>query len=253
MDVPILFQEAYKKLWQLIAEKRISPPGRFLPYSFKTESKNLIYGVQENEYTRELINTINQFSARLHRLVLWEEVISQYQEPESDELKFEFTRLVLYYLLHQPYEFRSRLIFSSTQLCYVRGLVSKSVAHIDVAEESNINFGSLEKVCRNWQTGGYLLDCVRAVNGNEFRSGTSNYRNRAQHRIPPGIDFGHTNVVERRFPATGGVSYSFGEASPLSTVEIVPLLVQESARMNSAFHAYRMLVDEHVAQESSAT
>lgn len=253
VHAPTLFQDAYKKLWQLVAEERLSPSTQFLPYSFKTETRDLIYGLQEQEYTRELLNAINQFSARLHRLVLWEEVISQYEENEADELRFEFTRLIVYYSLHQPYEFRSRLIFSATQLCYIRGIANKTIAPAEVVEDSRIDYVSLERASRNWQAREYLLESIRTLNSTEFRSGTNNYRNRTQHRIPPGIDFGNSSVVERKFPAAGGVSYTVGESGPLTATEVIPLLVQESARMVSAFHAFRLLIEEHVAQEASTT
>lgn len=76
MDTPTLFKSVYEKLWALVAEERILLPGRFLPYDHPAESKDLIYSLQEGEFTRELLNTINQFSARLNQIVLWEEVLS---------------------------------------------------------------------------------------------------------------------------------------------------------------------------------
>jgi hypothetical protein len=57
--------------------------------------------------------------------------------------------------------------------------------------------------------------------------------------------YGHTNVIERTFPPDARVAYSFGEADPLETKNLIPLMVGELNIMIGAFEAYRMLVDEH--------
>ena len=244
MDTPTLFRSAYEKLWALVAEERIPLPGRFLPYDHPSESKSLIYSLQEGEFTRELLNSINQFSARLNQVVLWEEVLSTYDEDQTFELRFEFTSLLLYYCLHQPYEFRSRLIFAATQLCYTHGIDRNILNRGDVAKDDDIDYSSLNKVAVHWVAGAALLASIRELNSKEFRENTNNYRNRAQHRVPPGVDYGHTNVIERTFPPDGRVAYSFGEAAPLATDQLVPLLVRELDLMILAFEAYRRLVDE---------
>jgi hypothetical protein len=96
MDIPNLLQSAYQKLWALITENRIALPRRFLPYDFPSQSGDPIYALQENEFTRELVNSINQFSFRLDRLTLWEEVISGYCEEQALELRLEFTEPLVY-------------------------------------------------------------------------------------------------------------------------------------------------------------
>src|ERR1039458_1319666 len=156
MDAPEIFKSAYEKLWALVAEKRIALPGRFLPYNHPSESKDAIYSLQEGEFTRELLNSINQFSTRLNQLVLWEEVLSNYGEDQALELRLEFTSLILYYCLHQPYEFRSRLIFAATGLCYTNGIDRKLLTKSDVRNDDDINFESLNKVVKHWQSGNAL-------------------------------------------------------------------------------------------------
>jgi hypothetical protein len=245
MDTSTLFKSAYEKLWSVIAEGSISLPGRFLPYDHPSESEDMIYSLQEVEFTRELLNSINQFSARLNQIVLWEEVLSNYDEDQARELRFEFTSLLLYYCLHQPYEFRSRLIFAATQLCYTHGIDRNLLNKNDVSKDDDINYASLNKVAIHWRAGTVLLEAIRGLNGGKFREGTNNYRNRAQHRVAPGIDHGHTNVIERTFSPGVRVEYIFGEAAPLATGSLVPLLVVELNLMIGAFEAYRRLVDEH--------
>lgn len=245
MNPPELFQSAYAAYWALIAENRIVLPGQFLPYDHPSQSGDLIYSLQEQEFTRELLNAINQLSSRLNQLVLWEEVISKYEDDHQFELRHEFTALPIYYCLHQPYEFRSRLIFAATQLCYTRGIDCKVLNKTDIQDEDHINYASLDKVAKHWSAGNSLLSTIGNLNDKEFRKRTYNYRNRAQHAIPPGVDFGHTNVIERTFPPDARVAYSFGEAAPLATAELIPLLENESRYMVAAFLAYRRLIDDH--------
>lgn len=57
-------------------------------------------------------------------------------------------------------------------------------------------------------------------------------------------DLAH-KAAQRRFPPGARVAYSFGEAAPLATESLVPLLVGELNLMIGAFEAYRELVDEH--------
>lgn len=173
-------------------------------------------------------------------------VLSNYDEDQKLELRFEFTSLLLYYCLHQPYEFRSRLIFAATQLCYTNGIDRNLLNKDDVSKDDDINYASLNKMAEHWQAGAVLLAAIRELNSSKFRKSTSNYRNRTQHRVPPGVDYGHTNVIERTFPPDARVAYSFGEAAPLATEGLVPLLVDELNLMIHAFEAYRRLVDEHI-------
>jgi hypothetical protein len=193
----------------------------------------------------EIRNTINQFSSRLYLLALWEEVIGGYCEEQALELRLEFTELLVYYCLHEPYEFPSRVIFAAIQLCYTRGLERRLIEKIDVDRDRDINYRSLDKVAKHWQDGRRLLESVQALNRATFREGTNNYRHRTQHRIRPGIDFGYTNIIERSFPPDARVAYTFGEAAPLATANLIPMLTDELRLMIAAFEVYRTLVDEH--------
>lgn len=245
MDTPELFQSAYSAYWALVAEQRVALPGQFLPYDYSSQCGDLIYSLQEQEFTRELLNAINQLSSRLNQLLLWEEVIPKYEDEWQLELRMEFTALPIYYCLHQPYEFRSRLIFAATQLCYTRGIDCKLLTKADVCDQDHINYASLDRVAKHWAAGSVLMDAIRNLNGREFREQTRNYRNRSQHAVPPGVDYGHTNVIERTFPPAARVAYSFGEAAPLATVELIPQLKNELQLMINAFAAYRKLIDDH--------
>lgn len=244
------FETAYAKFLSLIAERRVDLSDRFLPYNYESKSTDLIYWLYEQEFTRELLNTINQFTARINDLVLWEEVISEYVDDDAFELRHEFTNLILYYCLHQPYEFRARLIYSATQLCYTRGIACGAITKAEIDKERDIDLPSLTKAIAGWREGIHLLQAIEKVNSTQYRERTNNYRNRRQHRVAPGVIYGVTNVIERSFPSKTRVAYSFGEAPPLNTRELIPSFTAERDAMISAFEAYWALVREQTAGQA---
>src|SRR5439155_23536408 len=79
-----------------------------------------------------------QLSTDLQRLAIWEKVIEGYTEDEQLDIRFEFTRRMLYYVLHQPYEFKSRLTFCSVQLCYEIGLETGKLKKKDMVDDHDI-------------------------------------------------------------------------------------------------------------------
>lgn len=105
-----LFRKAYCRYWDVVEERRIPLPCEMLPYTYKQDDLVFTYGTMEQEFTRELLNTINGFASEVNGLVLWAEVLREFEGDRSRELRHEFTRLPLYYCLHKPTEFRDRLI-----------------------------------------------------------------------------------------------------------------------------------------------
>ena len=235
---------AYLKLHELIASRSKPPLVPFLGYEYPEGQPDLIYDWQERDFTRELVNAFNRYALWLERLGLWEEVLPGYSEDEILELRLEFTTLPLDYCLSAPYKFKSRVAFCATQLCYTKGVAEKLVPAESVCPEDKINTNALAGVANHWLSGRKLIEALREVDAPQYREATANYRNKAQHRHPQCLDYGHTASVVRSFPPGYSVSYSFGESAPLTTREALPVLVAEADRMRRAFFTYRALVEE---------
>ena len=176
---------AYSKLRDRVSMNPEPPLVEFLGFEYKSESNDFIYSHQEQDFTRELVNSFNQFAYRLDRIKVWERVLSDYNTDDQAVLRYECTKLPFDYCLHFPYEFKSRLIFCATQLCYTRGVSAKVLTKADVASEDKINFSSLQKLAAFWIGVAPLLKALCEVDAEPYRKDTLNYRNKAQHRHGP--------------------------------------------------------------------
>jgi hypothetical protein len=199
----------------------------------------------EDEFTQELLNNINQLASHMQKLAIWEKVIEGYSEDEQFEIRFEFTRPLLYYVLHQPYEFKSRLIFCSVQLCYQLGLASGTLSKKELVDDWGVKLETLKHVVAKTSIGSALVAAIEQINHKDFVQGTQNYRHRSQHQIAPRLDYGITNRIVRSTAKDGSLVHSYGTAPPITTVQAMPLLVEQSKRMIAGFHAYWALVQEH--------
>lgn len=236
---------AYAKLHDAIESDRTRPLVHFLEYEHPSGQSDLIYDLQENDFTRELINAFNQYVYWLNRVALWEDVLRDYPEEDACQIRYEFTTLPLDYCLHLPYKFKSQIVYCATQLCYTKAIAEQLLAKKDIQSDWEIGFESLKTVVCSWSAGSGLIGALESIDSKRYRQTTSNYRNKAQHRHPQRLDFGHTTRVVRSFPAGSIVSYAFGEAPPLATSKVLPVLVSEAENMRKGFFAYRALVEEH--------
>lgn len=239
------FEEAYRRYWDVVVADTVAATLAHISYEpYVMAATSFEYGLQEEQFTRELLNTFNQFATTVHRLAIWEVVLNLYPDDEQIDLRFEFTRALLYYALHQPAEFRARLIYCSVKLCYQIGLETKLLLAADLKEDHEIALNELKKVGKHWVAGRALVRAIEAIDAAAYRNATGNFRNRQQHRIGRGLDVGLTSVVTRGAAESGGISYSFGVEQPLATADVLPILVQQAARMGEGFAAYWELVGE---------
>ncbi len=244
MSYSTLAVGAYTKLHELIESRQEPPPVQFLGYDFADGQPDFIYDLQESDFTRELVNTFNEYAYWLHRVSLWDEVLRTYPEADRLELQYEFTTLPLDYCLHAPYKFRSQVAFCATQLCYTKAIAAKLVTKDSVQPDEKVTLGSLIAVAHHWSAGPKLVEALKQIDGENYRQATFNYRNRAQHRHPLPLHYGHTSAIVRSFPANAKVSYAFGESPPLTTSDVFPALAAEGERMRTVFVVYRSLVEE---------
>lgn len=217
----------------------------FLGFEYVDGPSDIRYQWQERDFTRELVNTFNKYAFWVERLGIWENILCGYSEDDALVLRFEFTTLPFDYCLSAPYKFKSRIAFCATQLCYTKGLYDKLLSMEDIRGDDQIAINTLSEVAKHWPSGQELVKALREVDAQQYRDATDNYRNKSQHRHPQCLDIGLTTSVVRSFRPGYSVSYSFGESAPLTTSNMLPVLVVEADRMRAAFLAYRALVNEH--------
>lgn len=245
MNFRELTLDAYTKLHDAIDANTEPPVVQLLGFDYTSNSNDFIYSIQEDDFTRELVNLFNQFAYWLNRISLLEKVLSQYSDNDREELRYEFTKLPLDYCLQFPYQLRSRLIFYATQLCYTCGVAKKLIPKSEVEADERIKFISLKSVSVHWEAAALLVEAICNVDAETYRTQTQNYRNKSQHRHAPCIDFGYVSNIARTFPKGSRVAYSFGQTPPLMAADLLPILIEEADRLRKAFFAYRGLITDH--------
>lgn len=237
--------DAYSKLHDLISCSHAFDLVPFLGFRYEDKSNDFIYSQQEIDFTRELVNCFNQFAYWLARVAIWEKVLTEYSEDDADALRYEFTKLQLDHCLHFPYQFKSKIVFCATQLCYTRGIAQKLISREEIVQDDKIDLRALSKVATRWPSGEALVSSLQKVDSKEYREQTRYYRNKSQHRHSPRLDFGHITDIVREFPEGALVSYSFGESPPIMTTDVLPALAVEAEKLRAAFFAYRSLIEAH--------
>lgn len=235
---------AWSKVSKLSIQTATDPALELLGYDYPQSQNDPIYQLQQEDFTRELVNHFNQYLYWLTRLQRWQLVLQDYTEDEAQELRYEFTRLPLDYCLHFPYVFKSKLTFYATKLCYVKAIADGKMLQRQLKPDDKINSQTLKAVAHWWDAGSVVFNAISAIDGDQFRQSTSNYRNKAQHRHAQRLDFGFVTNIFPSFLKGSLVSYSVGESQPISADEVLPLLVFEAAHLRAGFAAFRSLVGE---------
>lgn len=242
----------------------------YLNCDFEVNSQNpirLIWSQREEEYTRGLISLFNGFTGQLYRLYLLEKIICKYSDNEQIKLRFEFTRIPLYYCLHKPSEYRNRLQYCCIHLCHQANLIVQSGYKDELPEDRKLEFKHLKEKSGNWNTADGLLEALGLIGNksSEFTESINDYRNKNQHRLPPAIEMGltrniiRTEIVDddsisrilRTFssevniePGTKGIRYELGYMPPLRNRDMIPVLIKQGEAMREAFYRYWDLVKE---------
>ena len=276
-----LFKEVMDKYYAIRDKGDATFSLDFQSYDFKVDSTGA--GLDpwfhvEPEYTRELTNLYNKFTKELFRLHVLRNIIEEYESSIQPKLRYEFTITVLYYCLHQPNEYRNRMIYFCTYLCHYANLMTQEGYKDDLVNDKKIDFKVFNNVSKTWKSSVSLIE-VLSLLGNkneEFKDNTNDFRDKAQHRQPPSLELGLTGSVKRirkngnpitedeirsSFFETNLFSdvqdvnqssevqeyivYQLGATQPLESKDILPILVQQGENMQSAFKEYWKLVTEH--------
>ena len=262
-----LFIEAYNNFWEMAQEYEIEDPCKLIPYDkyVLTESIGHVYDSMESEFTRELLNSINQFAHLTNEIIIWDKVIDKYPNEQQFELRLEFLKLPIYYCLNQPRAIKERIMFCTTHLCNLAGSSKIKGDKDDLPEDYKLKGEHFRKKLKHWSSGNKLVEALNCLASDDYNKRTRNYRNMAHHRIPANIEYGQTNFVTRngykvdafeyitiengkevkKQKITKGVSYSFGGYEPLTAKELIPLFKEQWKWANSVFLAYWFVIEEH--------
>ncbi|CAM2884945.1 hypothetical protein SHLO109777_05825 [Shewanella loihica] len=239
-----LFRRTYTEFWDTVESGSIDALCDMMPYDYNVNGQGGIWGSFVSEFTRELLNTINGLASQINSLNIWLNVLNSKPDDEQFPLRYEFTRLPLNYCLHKPREFRERLIFCLSHLCHQADTHTQPGYRDRLEPDHRIGIDTLRRVASPWASALNALEAISQISSSNFDQSTGQFRNRTQHRIPPSLEYGHTNLVTRNQTPSGEVSYSFGFSEPITTEAALPLLIEQWELMRSGFERYWQVVEE---------
>lgn len=268
------FENAYQAFRQVFASGDIPD---LMPFSYEScervEKGNwrLLAGLGVASDLRLAINHLNAWRVRLHEWAAWLKVLESHEEQTALELQFHFLDHLMFFCMFQPSGFRDALAQVATQAVH-QGNLSTGRTERDELEQDSLKPGwhlkrkqveaQLKHLCELWTQGQAFINSLSALNSEDYRHLTRNYRNRASHAIPPRFGWGEVGFVTRSIePWTEfveqsdgtvqivetehkSVCYSLGGTPPLELEEMYRANLREHDLASRALEAYCTLLDE---------
>lgn len=267
------FESAYRAFRQVFASGDIPD---LMPFPYETcervEKGNwrLFSGLGVASDLRLTINHLNAWRVRLHEWAAWLKVLESHEEQTALELQFHFLDHLMFFCMFQPSGFRDALAHVATQAVH-QGNLSTGKTERDVLIQDSrkrpLNRkeaeAQLTSLCEHWAQARVFIESMSALNADDYRSLTRNYRNRASHAIPPRFGWGEVGFVTRSVepwqdlmdqgdgtfqfkdsPDRKSVCYSLGGTPPLELGETYRANLREHDLASRALDAYCALLDE---------
>lgn len=271
-----LFEEAYRKFWDLI-EAQEMPRYQCNSYDLcdlvgKAEWNIPFVGFMVDGELRESINELNAWLCHLENLKVWLEVLKSYDEEDAWSLRLHFVEPLVRYCMLQPSSTRDRLGQVATNGVHQANLCVDA-DYKDVLDQDKLKPGQflsrkkfeaqLARILKRWTTGEQLIAALQNLDSETHRQETFDYRNEASHFIAPRVELGEVQFVTRRVEPYSKrvtqadvtsqlveqvgkthVSYGFGGIRPLTVAEIIETNSQEYDFAVAALAAYSDLLRE---------
>lgn len=233
------------------ALKGMSFDKNLLQYNWYTQSSTdimwLPYFTYLKSFSGEIINSLHRLHNNIRKLEAWENVTRSCTPQQLIILKMEFIDDLAEISLQLPYAIRSRFIIAVSILSHQANRTKDN--WVDVAIETDkINMNEMDEFGNPWwKTYRVFKDKLEAINGSKFRKRTHNYRNEFNHQFPSGLLLGLTKPIMTETNNAGGVTYAFGNTSPLQFSKIISALKFECKNCYQAFEAFQVLICEQTS------
>lgn len=213
-----------------------------------------------DDFTRELINSINSFYIRIFDADCWTTVSSRFDENERSSLVYEFAEPLFELCLSSPYSLKNRFIYSTSNLLHQSNKHLMTGWKDDLPKERDISYKILERLGKGWRRFPDFLTALATLDNDEYRRNTRNYRHLSHHRFPIHIDRGLLSYFVRvqtppiptgrdlrhSLSHRGGVAYEYHASPPLDPMGILKLLYSQHASARKIFELYWLLLEEQL-------
>jgi hypothetical protein len=267
------FENAYRAFRQVFASGDIPD---LMPFSYeaceRVEKGNwrLFAGLGVASDLRLALNHLNAWRVRLHEWAAWLKVLELHEEPIALELQLHFLDHLMFFCMFQPSGFRDALAQVATHAVH-QGNLSTGKTERDVLEQDSRKWplkrketeAQLKRLCEHWTQAEAFIESLSALDADDYRRLTRNYRNQASHAIPPRFGWGEVGFVTRSVepwqdmvdkgdgtfqledsPDRKSVCYSLGGTPPLELEETYRANLREHDLASRALESYCALLDE---------
>lgn len=279
MEERELLEGAYRKYWDRVEMRSVSL-GAYYPYELCKEIESVNWqlffiGQQLAGELMESINWLNRWRTELANLMIWPEVLAEYEEDDAWYIKMHFVDPLAHGCMLQPSATRDRLgKVASNAIHQARLILEKG--YRDVLDEDKqkgrplLRSGvekQLVRLAEPFAEAIAFIETLRKLDANAYREKTNDYRNLASHFLPPKFDKGHVFSISRSrtawtefvqqadgthkeevVPGKMGTSYAWGYMEPLALRDLIDLNIAEYQHARDAFDEYssllRLLLDK---------
>lgn len=235
-------------------------------------------GMQVASDLRELINCQNRWVGELSKWQTWMSVLPDYDEEAKWDLRIEFVDGIARACMLEPSAMRDRVLrafhftLHHANLTVVQGykdeLPEDGNARKKLRSDKNAQrvkhrprndwTEKVSDLANPWDSSGAVLTAMEALDSEQYREASMDYRNASSHSIAPHFEVGVVPYVSRSIefaskqaPREDGrvdfvedrtrhvVRYGFGERCPLSFADAFSENLQQLAAMRRVMAAYQ--------------
>lgn len=271
-----LLRSAFDKYLGARSSDAAPPTQDYLPYdfSFIANRKWHLLGEEMVECDlRELTNLINHWKGSLKRWYAWNLITSEYDEDTAWDLRREFVESIAHECLLRPSSVRDAITSVATNALH-QARLSIEDSYRDLMEGDPLSPSDkpkhlsrrqkesrLEKIASVWPESQEFMSSIRALDNDDYRRETKDYRNLSSHTIGPRLAIGHTRTVTRivsqaeelkehangriEFVPVAGkmkVSYGFGGTPPLNLTDAHAANLDQFHLAVACYARYRQLL-----------
>lgn len=223
--------------------------GRPMPYHWSTLPSQLsilwmAYALMLDEFARELSNIINRFTDDVRRIRAWSTVVNTLTDDNKLLAVVEFIDTLAINTVNTPYVVKNRFSFAAAHLCHQANRAKESSWVDNLPLDRRIKQDVADLYGKSWNSYKALKNALDAINANDFRNATRDFRNMYTHRFSPKFIIGITRIVVRK-NTNNSVSYTFIDHHPLDISQTTAILENERDLFYKAFEAFQGLVREH--------
>ena len=206
---------------------------------------DLIFGAMADDFTRELVNSVNKFYLNVFHCEAWVQAANDFPKIQRLSLLFQYAEPLIELALNRPYAIRSRLIFAATHLLHQSNKHRMPKWRDELPGDKDIDYKTLIRVGSGWKAFNAFISDLNGLNDEEFIKATRNFRHLSHHQLEINFDMGLVPYF-RRTKTGAGIIYEYMIHGPLKFPDMISILYRQHARARAAIMSYWSLLNEQL-------